>query len=672
MLIQDKTIFSKAVEEIKNAPLVVLDIETDGLEIWVDKELCGIGVCLPYLENKTYYFPFRHKEKELPLLSHLLGELNLPIELLPILLKALKNVPTLLGHNIKFDLAGLYKEGYRVPDSQKLEDTLIGARLFFHDKFDSLSLENLTKTILGIDESNWKHTFKKYLKSNKIKSYDWADVSLIAEYCERDTLNTYLSYQFLMRYVKETDQGKIYEQESTLLKIIFEMECTGLYFDRNYCVDRLAKLKHKIQTLSTDIYAVAGKEFDVNSVKQLNEVLTQLGIESKGKTATGNAKWGVSELMSIGHPISGLILELRGIEKMRSTYFEPILVNKDDRLHPNIKSWGTITGRMATTNPSVQNLSNKSQNLSYEEQDEEVLDAIKAMLGARQGQYVDMTSASGNIAGGGSLASLTSYAKKYEDTDDSVAVRRLYVPPAGYKLYCIDYSQMEMRVFADYVQDPHLHEYLEDRQFDFHSHVATEVWNVTEDSGLWKFYRNLAKAINFGLIYGIGDEKLASQIQKTVDEAKEYKKQYFARFPKALGFIESVRNVVTSRGWVKNRFGRRYYISSEKAYTGVNYLVQGTSADIVKNRMIAIADYNSDKQSKMVIQIHDELLFYVHESEEKLVVPEYKRLLEDRQIKTYLPVEVSLAEPSWAQKKKICLTCFKEPCTCDQIKTNIG
>lgn len=666
-MIVTKDNFTEAIKAIASSSEIVVDIETDGLEIWKESRLCGVGVCiLPDLN--TYYFPFRHKNTTQPLFEHLIGDYNLGEGYLESLLTALKIPIRLIGHNIKFDLAGLYKEGFELGDEQELEDTIIGARLYFPDKYDSLSLENLTKTLLGEDDSDWKANLKSYMKSNKIKSYDQVPIAMLAEYCETDVLKTAKSLYILREHVKETGQNVVYAQEQALLKVLFNMEKEGLYFDRGYCIDRLIKLNSKLASLSKEIYVHAGREFDVNSVKQLNEVFTELGIESKGKTAKGNPKWGVSELMVVGHPLAGLILELRGIEKMRSTYFEPILEYKDDRLHPNFKSWGTITGRMASQNPSVQNLSNKSQNLAHEEQSEEVLDAIKAMLGARQGQYVDMTSASGNIAGGGSLASLTSYAKKYEDNDDSVAVRRLYVPPEGYSLYCIDYSQMEMRVFADYVNDPQLHSLLESKNFDFHSHVATEVWKVVEDSPLWKFYRNLAKAINFGLIYGIGDNKLSSQIQKTVEEAKEYKTQYFSRFPKALTFIEQVRTTVKRRGWVKNRFGRRYTIPEERAYTGVNYLVQGTSADIVKNRMLAIDDFNKRNklQSKMVVQVHDELLFYAHHDEEHTVIPRYKEILEERQIKTYLPVEVSKAIPSWAQKAKICLVCFEKECKCQK------
>lgn len=664
-IIRDVESFNAALEKIEKVDHLAVDTETEGLEIWNNHKLCGIGVYLPTGEG--FYFPFRHKQPELPLFEGMGGDgPNLPLSLLPRLLKSLHSPKTLIGHNIKFDLAVMYQDGFEVLPTQELEDTVTAARLFFPDKYQSLSLEAVSDAILHTDSENWKKEFKAYLKKNKwTKNYDFAPPEELGPYCITDCENTLKIRDFLYKFIVETGQDRVWEQEKALLQVLWQMEKEGLFFDRAYCEDRLEKLHAKLGQLEQIIYKLVGYEFDIRSPKQVNEVMVKLGISSPHLTPGGKPKWGVAELMTVSHPIAAMILEYRGIEKMRSTYFEPLPQWVDDRLHPSFKPSGAVTGRMSCSNPSLMNLSNKSQDLAGEESNPEVADAIKAMLGAREGQNVDMTSASGSIAGGGSYASLISYAKTYEDTDTSIAVRRLYIPPPGYFLYCIDYSQMEMRVFADYVNDENLNKLLETGE-DFHSIVAKEVWGVKEDSSLWKFYRNLAKAINFGLIYGIGNDKLSSQIQKTVEEAIVYKKEYFSRFPKALKFIHQVRDVVISRGYVTNRFGRRYVLVPDKSYVGVNYLCQGTAADIVKNRMIAVHEYLKGKQTKMVVQVHDELIFYVKEEEEMEVVPKLKEILEERQIQMYLPTEVSKGHPSWAEKVKWCTSCMhsKEECEC--------
>lgn len=585
----------------------------------------------------------------------LVTDTNLPLTNLTILLRALEKVKKLIGHNIKFDLAALYQDGFRLQPGQELEDTITAARMYFPDKYQSLDLETVSDTLLGTTTQNWKSEFKAYLKKNKWwPHYDMAPPDVVGEYCINDCQFTSQIRDILVKHIESTDQGRIWEQEGKLLRVLWDMEKEGLYFDREYLLSRLEKLHVKLNQLKDTIYALVGKEFDISSSKQVNEIMVGLGITSPHLTPKGVPKWSVGELMTVNHPIASLILEYRGIEKMRSTYFEPLLKLDDDRHHQSFKPWGTISGRMSC---ALQTLSNKSQNLAGEEENEEVTEAIKAMLGARAGQSIDMTSESGSRVGGGSLTSLVSYSKTYSDTEDTVSVRRLYIPPPGYALYCIDYEQMEMRVFADYVNDENLNRLLETGE-DFHSVVAREVWKVDGKSPLWKFYRNLAKAVNFGLLYGIGLEKLASQIQKSVEEAEKYKKDYFDRFPKARNFMWKVQDTIKTRGYIFNRFGRRYTIPADKAYVGINYLCQGLSADIVKNRMIAIHEYLADKDSKIVVQIHDELLFYVKIEEELEIVPKLKEILEERLITTYMPVEVSRGVPSWAEKKKICTICM--------------
>jgi DNA polymerase-1 len=696
MLVQTEKLFNEVVSAIETSHEITADVETTGFDLWVNDRICGVGVCLP--DERTFYMPFRHADDRQPLLA-LLQEnpTNLPLEYMQRLWQALNKVPRLINHNIKFDLAAMHQDGFELGEDQTLEDTIIGARLYFADKHAPLGLEACSKTILGNrDEDSWKKRFKEYLKKRKSKNYADSEPERMAEYCERDCLNTKRLADFFRNYVEQTDQVRVWEQECALITVLWEMERIGLHYDINYCNDRIPRLKSRIAELEQKIWGLIGYEFEVASNPQLTKALNSIGLHSPQNTETtkcdecgklGKAadagtqcigkkgaycdgemqpveKWGLTELMSIEHPVCSVILEFRSLNKLLTTYFVPLLQWPGDAVHPSYRSTGTVTGRMSCDNPNLQNIARSSQNLKGDDSvDEEAMAAIAAMIGARKGEYVDMQqTGSGGRAGGGTLSNLVAYAKTYEDTDDTVAVRRLYIPRPGFKMWLNDYEQMEMRVFADYIEDPNMIELLEDAHVDFHTMVAKEVWKVDENNALWGFYRNLAKAINFGLVYGIGNAKLAVQIQKSIEEAAEYRKKYFAQFPTAEKFIKKVTRVVEERGYVKNRYGRRYYIDKDRAYVGVNYLIQGTSADIVKNRMIALRNFFKQEQLKtrIVVQVHDEVIFEVAEDEERQVVPRIKQIMEEREIQTLLPTDMGVGEPSWAQKQKWCLPCWSK------------
>lgn len=637
------------------------DLETDGLDLWNENELCSIGIAIktgPLMKDyETFYFPFRHKEKSMPLFAEQmeLSPVNLPMNLMPEVLDALAKAKVLIGHNIKFDMAGIYKEGYRLPTGQRLEDTIVGARLWFPEKHDSLSLENSTKHILKIDDTDWKKILKAYMKKQKITDYSYVPPSILGPYCETDCKNTFMLRDKVVSHIYKTKQERVWIQESYLTRVLFEMETEGLFFDREYAMQVIPRIEEKLREIELAIYALAGREFNISSTDQLDVILKEKGFKPPVLTATGKSKWAVAELMSLDSEMANMVIEYRGIDKMRNTYFEPLLKWTDDRLHPNFRQSGTVTGRMSCVSPNLQNISNKIQNLVDTSVDPEQLVAIKAMMGALQGVDVKMGNAGGMTYGG-----LLSYGRKLDNDVNNISVKRLYIAPPGYNMWFIDFSQMEMRVFTDYVGDEIVLGELEQGTFDFHDYVAAQVWGISKSDNLWPFYRNISKAINFGLIYGIGNKKLATQIQKTEEEATEYRAKYFQRFPKAQQFMKAVARKIETEGYVTNRFGRRYHIDGDKAYTGVNYLVQGTSADIVKNRMIAIQEFIKKEKlrSRMIVQVHDELDFYVPEDETE-VVKEFQKIMEVRQIKAYLATDVSIGTPSWGQKEKVCMKCME-------------
>lgn len=659
MLIKTEKEFEESLSRFTK--VLTFDTETSGLKVWTQDKLCGIGICTS--NEETFYYPFRHKHnQDMPMLK-LLGDdgLNLDMKFLPVLLKKIEEAEVLVGHNIKFDLATIRSDKFQLQDFQKLEDTMVVSRLMSKFKWDRLTLNATAQRFLKDENLQlWKEEFGQYLKANKIKQhYDWGSPEMVGNYCEKDCLATWKIKTTLASEIRETEQTRVWQQENTLIKVLFGMECGGLMFDQEYLEDRIPRLQDKVQEIEIKIFEIADYEFDVASGDQLNKALESLGHKSPNRTKPtktfpkGKPRWTVAELLQLDNDMSALILDYRGINKMLSTYFLPLMEWEDSTIHTNFISCRPITGRISCANPNLQNQSNKIVEFREVQESEEATEVVKAFMGAKAGEKTQTE--------GKSLSGILGFAKKFSEDEDTSAVRRLYIAPKDYYFYFFDYSQMEMRIFVDYIKDEGLAQDLESGDFDFHDHVAIEVWGADPNSDLWSFYRSLAKNINFGLIYGIGTQKLSVQIQKSYDEAAKYKRDYFDRFPRAQKFMRSVTRRVENRGWIQNRYGRRYWIERDKAYTGVNYLVQGTSADIVKNRMIAVDDFlkKEKTKSRMVLQVHDEVDFYLHKSEHRELVPKIKEILEERQIKIYLPVDVGRSDRSWAEKRDICLLCFK-------------
>jgi DNA polymerase I-like protein with 3'-5' exonuclease and polymerase domains len=715
MLADTESKFSDMLDAIGKAEDIVVDCETSGLEPWHEDRLCGVGVCLP--DYSTYYAAFRHLPDvgNTPLfvgMDDYSDPANLPLSYLPQLMKAISEVPCLTNHNVKFDIAFMHQDGFDTPETQRLQETLTLCRAMFHEEHPKMNLGAAIKRLLGPEAAKWKGDFFDRVpkikvpgvkgKGSKKPRFDLVPARETAEYCESDTLMTRRLLDIGLEYIGQTDQWRMWDQECELLHVLWNMERTGVYTDQDYLAEMLPKIERKVRESEEVVYKIIGYKFDVESLKQLTVALTSIGLTSPHQTKGGKPKWSLSELIGITEPegLGMAILNIRALNKTKNTFFKPAMNKAAGSLvHCSFKPWGTGTGRMSCENPNLQNINKALQKLEGNEQADETIEALKAMIGARQGGEVEMVTVSGRKVGGHTMAGVMSMASEYEDDGNTVAVRRVYVPRPGYRLYMFDYSQMEMRVFADYVNDPKLTSMLEDPKGDFHDTVTMAVWGIDKSHNLWDFYRNLAKTVNFGLVYGLGIEKLAIQIQKSVEEAEEFKQEYFARFPKAKDFIKGVSNVIRDRGrrlgtystfvskkdgkeykvedrspgWVANRFGRRYVLPQRRNYVGVNYLVQGSSADIVKNRMVAVDRFILENRlkSRLLIQVHDELDMEIHVDEEQWFVPKVVEIMQERQIKTLLPVEASRGFPSWAHKHKVCLKCLGPMKKDKETKTTI-
>ena len=451
--------------------------------------------------------------------------------------------------------------------------------------------------------------------------------------------------------IKRTSQEKIWNLQQKLTRILLRMEFNGIRIDSNYCKQALNLLNEYKPILGKKIFDLANREFNILSPKQIGEVFTDLGISSPEITNKGNPSWNETALFQIDHPLSGLIREYRTLGKLGSTYLEPFVDYLT--LHGSFCNWGTATGRLSSRDPNLQNIPRFITSLSGEitlEQSKEVQERIEAIVRARKGTSV--------LIGGATLSAMTGFTtEKYYSDEDSerISIRRLFIPRPGYKLISYDYSQMEVRTFISYFSNQRISDLMKKEGFDFHKEAAKIGFNKSGNEPDFHFYRQMAKAITFGIIYGIGNARLASQLGKTEEEAKEYKKAYFKAIEGSREFIRETTNNAQLHGYVINKYGRKYWIDSGKEYVAVNYLVQGTSADILTERMIALEDYFKAVRGKMLIQIHDELICEVPEDSYVEISKKVKDILEENSLDIPLVVDVSLCDPSWAHKKDLVL-----------------
>jgi len=252
---------------------------------------------------------------------------------------------------------------------------------------------------------------------------------------------------------------------------------------------------------------------------------------------------------------------------------------------------------------------------------------------------------------GGSSSSSWGYTGDSSEFEEGgfISVRRVFINESDRLLFSFDFSQMEIMCLIYYLPNrEEIYEVIR-KGVDFHSYMAQQIFEVQLDDPNFKLFRQFAKGITFGLIYGMGLKTLASAIGKTVEEAKQIRETYYNRLKGVKSFIQNVQRKVRQQGYVRNLYGRMYYIDPEFAYKGVNYIIQGSSAEIVKDRMSVSVDYLKDKKSKIILQIHDELLILVHKDElhELKVV---KNILESNKFEIPLKVEVKRCTHSWADK----------------------
>jgi len=635
MIVDTKAKYNEAMDGLIGHQELVVDVETNGLEPYGANQICGVGVSPAYAET-SYYFPVRHQQGQ-----------NLEWRYYKNLIDFLGHVPdVLIGYNLKFDLHFLLQDGLKSRE-QQFHDVLVMVRLIEPTAIKDLNLSATIKRHYGERAADYDIEMKKYLRTNKWhKDFSASPPGILGEYCKSDVDWTRKLYWDMKEKIEKSQQVDIWQLEIELTSILLDMERTGISIDTKYVTETIEKISYRQETVAKKIFNVAG-DFNINSTQQLGVVLNERGIFSPDRTPKGAQSWGEASLVKINHPIAGNVRQYRTLGKLRSTYLEPYV--DTEVLHTSFCNWGTITGRLSSREPNLHNIPRNHFNLAdkvlNEVEQEEVRQKINAIMAAKGG-VTDTALSSEVLDTWGFIGD-----ESFNPSDDTqIAIRRMFTPRPDRYLVSFDYSQMEVRVFLSYLQNDDITAMLAQDNVDFHGEAAKLAFNVVESDDTFKFYRQMAKAITFGVIYGIGNKKLAIQLGTTPKQAGQYKRQYFAGLKGSKEFFDKVVQTVETRGWIKNRYGRVYHIPSDFAYKGVNYLVQGTSADIMNERLIAVSKALRMTSSKVLLQVHDEIICEIHKDDIRTVPFQIQQLLVQNSLDIPFQVDMELCDPSWASK----------------------
>ena len=547
------------IKEAEENGEVAVDTETDSLDA---HQANLVGISLSTKLGKACYIPIGHKSKKCLNKKEVLKKI-----------KPLLEDPSIkkIGQNIKFDFIIFYKNGINL---NCMEDTMLMSYVLDAGKnrhnMDTLSEIHLNhKTI----------TFKELVGSGKKEiNFSEVDINKAKDYAAEDADITYRLYKKFHKNLKSEKLINIYENfEKPLIKILAFMEIEGIKIDNKFLKSLSLKFEKKVEKIQKEIFKISKKEFNIASPKQLGEIIyNELKIADIKKTKKGSFATSASVLEDLafkGHDFAKLVLDWRQLSKLKNTYSDslPEHINPNTkRVHTSFLLAATTTGRLASSEPNLQNIPIK--------------------------------------------------------TDDGRDIRKSFVAEKDNVLISADYNQIEMRILADLANVKELKKAFMNNE-DIHSLTASQIFNV-DIKKVKEDQRRKAKAINFGIIYGISQYGLAKQINVSNHEAEEFLNAYFLKFPEIKVYMNSTIKFCRKSGYVNNIFGRRSHFNSinDKNYNirnfqeraAINAPIQGSASEIMRLAMIRLNKKLSQEKSlksKMLLQIHDELIFEVHKTE---------------------------------------------------------
>ena len=582
-IVDDPSQLAAVLAECRRTRLVALDTETTGLDA-MRAEL--VGLSLAVAPGRSWYLPFAHLPPDGPLAG---GEppRNLP----PLASDALAPLRAFLadpgapkaGHNIKFDWLILRRAG--APLSGVTYDSMLASFVLDPGR-RSHALDELARERLGIEMQTYSELVGKGRAERPFAEVPLADA---ARYCCADS-ETVLQLEAAFR--PELEDHRLLPLLDTieipLVPVLVEMESTGVLIDRALLGEIGRAFAKELAALELEIYRAAGGDFNINSTPQLRSVLfhkLQLPVQKRTKTGASTDFEVLEQLAAMGHEVPRLMIEYRELAKLKSTYVDALpgfIHPETGRVHTSYNQTGAATGRLSSSEPNLQNIPVR--------------------------------------------------------TPRGEAIRRAFVAPPGHLLLTADYSQIELRLLAHLSGDPAFVEAFE-RGGDIHRQTAAVIFGVAE-ADVTPEMRARAKTINFGTIYGQGPFALSRQLGITQDEAKAFIEQYFERFAGVRAWLDATVEEARQRGYVETLFGRRRYITELKdknfnirafgERTATNSPLQGSAADLIKIAMIRIhaALPAAGLGARMLLQVHDELVFEVLEGERPAAAALVKREME--------------------------------------------
>ena len=593
-IVTDKEKFLKILEKIGKEKLIAFDLETTSLD-YINAEIVGISFALN--SKKAYYIPIMHEDQsEYKQLSE-----KLVLEKLKPILE--NSQIKKLGHNLKYDRNVLrnYKISLEGIDHDSMLLSYVYDSTAIRHGLDSVSEKYLSHKTIHYEDVAGKGV--KQIPFSKV------NIEIAAEYSCEDSLVSYELYNYLWERVsKDANIVKVYKEiEIPLVPVLSKIERNGVLIDSKKLQNLSDELDSELKEIQKKCYKITKKEFNLNSPKQLQEILyTDLGIPVSKKTPTGKPSTNEDTLqfLSENYALPKLILEYRSLNKLKTGYTDklPLQVSKKTgRVHTSYQQAITSTGRLSSTEPNLQNI------------------PIKSIQGKK--------------------------------------IRNAFIADKGKKIFAADYSQIELRIMAHLSGDKNLLKAFKNK-IDIHSFTASEIFNINIDK-VSPEDRRSAKAINFGLIYGMSSFGLSKQLGIPIAEAKDYMDIYFNRYPKIQSYMNEMKAFAKTNGFVETLYGRKLYLpeinskqGQRRSYaerTAINAPVQGTAADIIKIAMIEIDNWLVKKKSKtkMIMQVHDELVFEIFENDIDEEVMQIINLMQNC-VTLDLPLEVNYGiENNW-------------------------
>ena len=612
-LVQDEKALQAWVTRATEAGVVALDTETTSLTPAM-AEL--VGISMSTAKGNGCYVPLGHRDPkgysesfDFSMADKKTEEVDLtqiPLKRALEILKPMLEDPSVLkvGHNIKYDLQMFLPHGIRVAP---VDDTMLLSYVVDGSRHGH-GMDELAQTFLN----HQTISFKEVAGTGKNQvTFDLVPIDKALTYAAEDADITLQLYHIFKPRLVQDSMTTVYETlERPMAPLIADMEFTGIKVDPSILKRMSNDFAKKIMVLEKNIHETAGQSFNIGSPKQLGDVLFgSMGLPGGKKTKTGgySTSADVLEELSGEHPIVDSILEWRGLSKLKSTYADalPEAINpKTGRVHTSYSLAGTNTGRLSSSDPNLQNIPIR--------------------------------------------------------TEDGRKIREAFVPEDGYALLSVDYSQVELRLAAELADIKQLKQAFHDG-VDIHAATASQVFGVPMSEMTSDIRRN-AKAINFGIIYGISGFGLARQLGISNHEAGEYIKQYLARFPELKKFMDDAKEYARAHGYVKTLYGRKCYLRGINDKNpamrnfaerqAINAPLQGTAADIMKRAMIALKPaLDAEKLgARMLLQVHDELLFEVPVDEKEPTETLVKKIMESAGIGLAVPLAVEAGwGDNWAE-----------------------